>query len=116
MMFSMCYAKFILSFTIKEAEAELQNIETAKRFLFEKLADRTIDRETFRLRKAEYDQEIDAHRERISVIRDLLDNKREDNVDESILEKDDLTDEIWEQYIESAEVFPDDRMTIKFKF
>ena len=27
-----------------------------------------------------------------------------------------LTKDIWDRYIESVDVFPDDRMTIKFKF
>ncbi len=77
---------------------------------------RTIDRETFRERKAEYDQEIDVLRERIMAVRELMDDESDSDIDESILDKDEITDEIWEKYIESAEVFPDDRMTIKFKF
>lgn len=101
---------------LKEAEAELHKVETSKRFLFEKLSDRTIDRETFRERKAEYDQEIDVLRERIMAVRELMDDESDADIDESILDKDEITDEIWEKYIESAEVFPDDRMTIKFKF
>ena len=101
---------------LKEAEAELHKVETSKLFLFEKLADRTIDRETFRERKAEYDQEIDVLKEKIMAIRDLMDDESDADIDESILDKDEITDEIWEKYIESAEVFPDDRMTIKFKF
>lgn len=101
---------------LKKAKDALQNVETAKRFLFEKLADRNIDRETFKVKKAEYDQEIENLKKKVSTIKALLDDEEEIEVDESVLEAKNLTKEIWDQYIESVDVFPDKRLEIKFKF
>ena len=101
---------------LRKAEDELKNAEVAKRFLFEKLADRSIDRGTFKAKKAGYDQEIESIKEKIRAIRASLDDEEETEVDKSVLDEKELTKDIWDKYIESVDVFPDSRLEIKFKF
>lgn len=101
---------------LRKAEDELKNAEAAKRFLFEKLADRSIDRETFKAKKAGYERKIDSLKEKIRAIRASLDDEEETEADKSVLDEKELTKDIWDKYIESVDVFPDSRLEIKFKF
>lgn len=101
---------------LNETEAELKKVERDKRLLFEKLADRSIDRQTFKTRKVTFDEKIEALKEKMNVIRASMDERKEADVDRSDLDAVDLTKELWDKYIESAEVYPDDRITVKFKF
>ncbi|MCR5330862.1 MAG: recombinase family protein [Lachnospiraceae bacterium] len=101
---------------LKDAEKRLQTVEKAKRMLFEKLADRSVDRENFKTKKAGYDLEIERLKEKIKIIRATMDEEAEMDVDRSILGEKELTKEIWDRYIESVEVFPGERLTVKFKF
>ena len=101
---------------LRETEDALQNMETAKQYLFEKLADRRIDRDAFKEKKTGYDQEIESLKERIRTIRALLDDEKEIEVDKSVLNEKELTKDNWDKYIESVDVFLDRRLEIKFKF
>ena len=101
---------------IKEAEKDLKTVERDKRFLFEKLADRSIDRETFKAKKAEYDARIEVLKDKIHTIMASLDEKNEITIDRSAADAKKLTKDLWDRYIESAEVFPNDRIVVKLKF
>ncbi len=101
---------------IKEAEKDLKTVERDKRFLFEKLADRSIDRETFKAKKAEYDARIEVLKDKINTIMASLDEKNEITIDRSVADAKKLTKDLWGRYIESAEVFPNDRIVVKLKF
>ena len=46
----------------------------------------------------------------------MIDEDDEVDVDKSALDVPKLTKEIWEKYIETVLVFPDDRISVKFKF
>ena len=101
---------------MRETEDALEAIQRSKLVLFEKLADRSIDRETFKAKKAGYDVEIDRLRKRMDTLRAVVDEDDEADVDKSVLDEPKLTKEIWEKYIETVLVFPDDRISVKFKF
>ena len=47
-------------------ESALESAKKAKQMLFEKLADRSIDRESFKAKKQEYDDEIAVLEQKIS--------------------------------------------------
>ena len=101
---------------MKKAREELQKLETNKRFLFERLADRSIDRESFKAQKADFDRQIELLKGKINAIMVAMDEEKTPDPDRSALDEEKLTKELWDKYIESAEVFPDDRIAVKFKF
>lgn len=101
---------------IKEAEKDLKMTGRDKRFLFEKLADRSIDSETFKAKKAEYDARIEALKDKINTIMASMDEKNGIDGDRSAVDVRKLTKDLWDRYIESAEVFPNDTIVLKFKF
>ena len=45
-----------------------------------------------------------------------LDEKNEITIDRSAADARKLTKDLWDRYIESAEVFPNDRIVVKFRF
>ena len=51
---------------IHSLEKALESAKKAKQVLFEKLADRSIDRETFKEKKQEYDSEIETLEQKLS--------------------------------------------------
>lgn len=102
----------------------LEAVKKAKQMLFEKLADRSIDRETFKEKKREYDEEIAELEQRLSDanMNDLLLREAEDDAREkadmakSFLDVEVMTDEIWEKFLQDVFVYPDGRMEIYWNF
>ena len=102
----------------------LEAVKKAKQMLFEKLADRSIDRETFKDKKREYDEEIAELEQRLSDVNmnELLLREAEDDarakVDmaKSFLDVEVMTDEIWEKFLQDVFVYPDGRMEIYWNF
>ena len=78
--------------------------------------DRSIDRETFKAKIAEYDARIEVLKDKINTIMAPLDEKNEITIDRSAANAKKLTKDLWDKYIESAEVFPNDRIVVKLNF
>ena len=107
--------------SIKKA---LEAVKKAKQMLFEKLADRSIDRETFKEKKREYDEEIAGLEQRLSdanmnelLLREAEDDARaKADMAKSFLDVEVMTDEIWEKFLQDVFVYPDGRMEIYWNF
>lgn len=96
-------------------QEQLQQAEREKRFLFEKLVERSIDRENFKVQKEELEEKIHLLRERISSAAGYGEIETRDQSDQPIPEITELKDSVWDEYIESAEVFPDGHLSVKFR-
>lgn len=105
---------------IRAVQVSLQAAEKSKRTLIEKLADRTIDRETFKKKKKEYDAEIDALTQRLEDMRAAAalaaGQGEEENEVKSFLDVTEMTEEIWKRFVKDVRVFPDKRIEIEWNF
>lgn len=105
-------------------ESALESSKRAKQMLFEKLADRSIDRETFRAKKQEYDDEIAALEQKISDAR-MAEQLLQESTDESrskvetaksFLDLKDMTEDAWKTFVEEVIVYPGYRIEIHWSF
>ena len=96
-------------------QEQLQKAEKEKRFLYEKLVERSIARETFKIQKEGLEMKIQLLRERISSANKSEETETKHQSDLPIPEITELTDTVWEEYIESAEIFPDGHLSVKFR-
>lgn len=105
-------------------EGTLESAKKAKQMLFEKLADRSIDREAFKAKKQEYDSEIEALEQKISDVR-MAEQLEQDAADESrsrvemaksFLDLKEMTEEVWEAFVEEVIVYPEYRIEIHWSF
>lgn len=102
----------------------LEAVKKAKQMLFEKLADRSIDRETFKEKKREYDEEIAELEQRLSdanmsemLLREAEDDARaKADMAKTFLDVEVMTDEIWEKFLQDVFVYPGGRMEIHWNF
>lgn len=102
----------------------LDAAKKAKQRLFERLADREIDRVEFLEKKKAYDAEIAELEQRVSdagmaeqLSRDADDEARERaDAARSFLDADEMTEEIWERFVKEAFIYPDGRMEIHWNF
>ena len=102
----------------------LEAVRKAKRRLFEKLADREIEREEFLERKKGYDAEIERLEREVSdaelaerIARDADGEARERaDVARSFLDVGVMSEEIWERFVTGARVFPDGRIEVEWNF
>ena len=98
----------------------LESVKKAKQMLFEKLADRSIDRETFKEKKALYDSEILELKQKISdaSLAESLSAEADEKMDEvkSFLEVAALTDDMWEKFIQDVIVYPGGKLEIHWNF
>lgn len=109
---------------LKSIKNALEAVKKAKQMLFEKLADRSIDRETFKEKKQAYDEEIAELEQRLSDanMREMLSKEAEDDAREkaemakSFLDVKVMTDEIWEEFLQDVFVYPDGRMEVHWNF
>ena len=109
---------------VESLRGALEAAKKAKRRLFEKLADREIEREVFLGRKKGYDAEIGRLEREISDVglaermeRDVDGEARERaDVARSFLDVGEMTDEIWERFVKGAMVYPDGRIEIRWNF
>lgn len=105
---------------LESLKGALESVKKAKQMLFEKLADRSIDRETFKEKKAQYDSEIAELEQRISDVSlaESLSVEADEKVDEvkSFLEVATLTDDMWEKFLQDVIVYPGGRLEIHWNF
>lgn len=109
---------------IYSLERALESAKKAKQVLFEKLADRSIDRETFKAKKVEQDEVINDLEQKISDARmaEKLVTDEHDDAKEKIetaktfLDLTEMTDEAWDTFIDEVIVYPDDRVEIRWNF
>ena len=102
----------------------LEAAKKAKQRLFEKLADREIERAVFVERKKVYDAEIAGLEQEISdaglaerIDRDADGEARERaDVARSFLDVGEMTEEIWRRFVKAACVYPDGRIEIRWNF
>ncbi len=102
----------------------LEAVKKAKQMLFEKLADRSIDRETFKEKKREYDEEIAGLEQKLSdanmnemLLREAEDDARgQADMAKTFLDVEVMTEEIWEKFIQDVFVYPSGRMEIHWNF
>lgn len=102
----------------------LEAAKKAKQRLFEKLADREIERAVFLERKKGYDAEIGRLEQEISdaglagrIDRDADSEARERaDVARSFLDVGEMTEEIWRRFVKAACVYPDGRIEIRWNF
>lgn len=99
--------------------SSLESAKKAKQKLFERLADRSIDREAFKEKKAVYDAEIADLEQRISdaeVVETIVKDKSDKVEVQSFLDIKTMTDEIWIKFLKDVFVFPGGRMEIHWNF
>lgn len=109
---------------IHSLEKALQSAKKAKQVLFEKLADRSIDRESFKAKKAKQDEVIADLEQKISdakmaerLVTDEADEAKEKiETAKSFLDLKDMTEDAWEKFIDDVIVYPDYRMEIHWSF
>jgi DNA invertase Pin-like site-specific DNA recombinase len=98
----------------------LESVKREKQMLFEKLADRCIDREMFRVRKAEIDAQITGLEQRLenTKISAALAEDAGSGADEarSILDVQEMSEEIWEKFVNDVYLYPGNRMEIRWNF
>jgi len=105
-------------------ESALGSVKKAKQILFEKLADRSIDREAFKTKKQEYDSEIAALEQKISDARMAEQLTAESDeaaksrvkTAKSFLDLKEMTEDAWEKFVEKVIVFPEYRIEIHWRF
>ena len=91
--------------------------------LFEKLADRSVDRETFKAKKQEYDTEIASLEQKISVrmAEQLMaesDEAAQSRLEtaKTFLDLKEMTEDAWETFVEKVIVYPEYRIEIHWRF
>ena len=105
-------------------ESALESTKKAKQMLFEKLADRSIDRETFKAKKAEQDELIAELEQKISDARMAeqltaeSDEAAQARVEtaKSFLDLKEMTEDAWETFVEKVIVYPEYRIEIHWRF
>lgn len=110
--------------TVHSLKSALESAKKAKQILFEKLADRSIDRETFKEKKLAYDSEIEALEQRLSdanmaeqLVKDSNDEAAEKiETAKSFMEVAEMTEEMWEKFVKDVFLYPGGRMEIHWNF
>ncbi len=108
----------------KNMQSALDSVKKAKQMLFEKLADRVIDRGAFLEKKKEYDgqiAELEQRMEDLSVAEALFQEKQDDrksrtDAARSFLEIGRMTEDVWEKFVKGAALYPDGRLEIRWNF
>lgn len=109
---------------INSLESALESAKKAKQMLFEKLADRRIDRETFKVKKQEYDSVIAALEQKISDVKMTEQLVRESDeaarsrveTAKSFLDLNEMTEDVWEKFVEKVIVYAKYRIEIHWRF
>ena len=106
--------------SVESLRPALEAVKQGKQKLFEKLADRQIDRETFKSKKAAYDEDIAALEQKISdaAMAEALAEDRADAVEtaRSFLDITEMTDEVWDRFVKDVIVYPGPRLEIIWNF
>ena len=105
---------------VESLGSALEAVKKAKRRLFEKLADREIEREEFLERKKGYDAEIERMEREVSdaelAERIAREARERADVARSFLDVGEMSEEIWERFVAGARVFPDGRIEVEWNF
>ena len=110
--------------TLHALEGALESAKKAKIALMDKLADRSIDRETFKEKKQAYDDEIEGLEQKVSDARmaQRLATDADDEAKEKIetaktfLDLKEINEDAWETFVDEVLVYPDYRMEIHWSF
>lgn len=102
----------------------LEAAKKARQRVFERLADREIERAAFVERKKVHDAEIAGLEREISgaelaerIARDADGEAKERaDVARSFLDVGEMSDEVWERFVKGARVFPDGRIEVEWNF
>jgi hypothetical protein len=105
-------------------ESTLESAKKAKQMLFEKLADRSIDRETFKAKRVEQDEQIAELEQKISDARmaEQLTAESEESAQsrvetaKSFLDLKEMTEDAWNTFVEKVIVYPEYRIEIHWRF
>jgi hypothetical protein len=101
-------------------KAALDAVKKEKQMLFEKLADRRIDREAFKARKTDIDAQIAELEQRIedAKVSASLAADAGSRADEtrSFLDAESMTEDIWERFVRDVRMYPEGRMEIIWNF
>lgn len=105
-------------------EGALESARKAKDMLYEKLLERSIDRDSFRAKRQEYEEEIAKLEDQLSDARvaERLDaeagNEARERIEtaKSFLDLKEMNEEAWEKFVDEVRVFPDERVEIKWKY
>ena len=106
--------------SVESFKVALEAVKQAKQKLFEKLADRKMDRETFKEQKVACDRDIETLERKISdiVTAETLAEDKADKmvVAKSFLDITTMTDEVWEQFVKDVIVYPGQRLELHWNF
>ncbi len=109
---------------LKSLERALESAKKVKQSLFEKLADRSIDREIFKAKKDEQEKIIADLKQKISnekvaeklVSDEYIEAKENIETAKTFLELESMTDDTWDKFIDDVILYPDDRVEIHWSF
>ena len=104
---------------IRAMELKLEEIDAEKQKLFERLLDRSISREAFKSRKVEMDAQIRELEMRISDLKaanDLSDDGSRVEEIKSFLETKEMTEDVWDRFVEGVMVYPGKKLEIRWSF
>lgn len=105
-------------------ESTLETVRLEKQQLYEKLLDRTIDRETFKTKKLTLEDKITAIEQQISDARlsetlqtdAVRDSKEKIKTAKTFLDIKEMTPEAWSTFIDEVLIFPEKRIEIHWTF
>ena len=105
-------------------ESALESAKKAKQALFEKLADRSIDRETFKVKKVEQKKAIAVLEQKISdarmaarLVSDEHDEAKEKiETAKTFLELTAMAEEAWDKSMDDEILYPDECVEIHWSF
>lgn len=101
-------------------ENALKAEEKAKKKLLKKMVERSIGREEFLEQKKGYDVRIEELHQKLEALKvqDVVVSDGTKAVEKirSFLDIEELTDDIWKQFIKEVRVFTDKRVEIEWKF
>ncbi|MBR5419620.1 MAG: recombinase family protein [Lachnospiraceae bacterium] len=104
---------------IRGAEKKLEALTAERKKLCDKMLDRSIDREVFREKKAKLDEQIVMQKRWIAGLKAAEDFAEiEERIEEmkSFLDIPDMTEELWNRFVEKVVVYPDKRLEICWNF
>ena len=110
--------------TLHALEGALESVKKAEIALMDKLADRSIDRETFKEKKQGYDDEIERLEQKVSDasmaqrLATDADDKAKEKIEtaKTFLDLKGLNEDAWETFVDEVLVYPDYRMEIHWSF
>ena len=104
---------------IKAAEIKLDAVNKEKKKLFDRLADRQISREDFKAKRTELDEQISELEQRVSDLKaagEFADDGSRAEEIRSFLDIPEMTEAVWNRFVECVVVYPDKRLEVHWSF